>query len=84
MKFQDDDESIESFSNTVDSNSSNDLSESSNDVSLSKYEKRILGIGEKKNMQNTYDNDIEIKSDDSDSSYSNEKEYITDKDYGFE
>ena len=80
MKFQDDDESIESFSNTDDSNSSNDPSESSNDIGLSKYKKRILDLGEKKDMWNTYDNSIEVKSDDSDSSYSYEKEYTTDED----
>ena len=80
MKFQDDDESIESFGNTVDSNSSNDTSESSNDVGLFKYKKRILGLGEKKDMWNTYDNNIEVKSDDSDSGYSDEKEYTTDED----
>ena len=67
-KFQDDDESIESFSTTDDSYSSNDLSESSNDIGLSTYEKRTLGIGEKKDMWNTYDKDIEVNSD-SDSSY---------------
>ena len=31
-----------------------------------------------------YDNDIKVKSDDSDSSYLYDKEYITDEDYGFE
>ena len=31
-----------------------------------------------------YDNDIEVKSDDSDSGYLYNKEYITDEDYGFE
>ena len=45
-----------------------------------KYEKRILGLREKKNIWNTYDNNIEVKSDDSDSGYSDEKEYMTDED----
>ena len=76
----DDDKSIESFGNTVDSNSSNDPSELFNDVSLSRYEKRILSLGEKKNKWNRYDNNIEVRSDDSDSGYSDEKEYTTDED----
>ena len=73
-KSQDENESIESFSTTDDSYSSNDLSESSNDIGLYKYEKRILGIGEKKETWNTYDNDIEVNSDSDSSS----------EDYGFE
>ena len=54
----------------------NELVDSSDEASelyrLSKYDSDM------------YDNDIEVKSDDSDSSYLYDKEYITDKDYGFE
>ena len=72
-KVVDDDESTESFSNTIDSNSSNNLSELLNDGISYRYEKRILGIGEKKDTWNTNNNDIKVNSD-SDSSY---------EDYGF-
>ena len=57
---------------------------------IKSVEKRILGIGPKTDMWNTYDCDSEVKSDNYDSgSYINEtirydKEYITDEDYRFE
>ena len=79
------------YDNTIESNSSIDSdSEMSDVLGLLEYEKRILEIGPKTNMQNTYDCDIEVKSDDYDSgSYIDEtirydKEYIIDKNYGFE
>ena len=79
-KVVDDDESTESFSNTIDSNSSNNLSELLNDGISYRYEKRILGLGENKNKWNLYNKNIVVRSDNSDSIYSGE-EYATDEDY---
>ena len=69
-----------SYDNTIESNSSIDSDSKMSDVlGLSEYEKRILGIGPKTDIWNTYD----CESDDELGSYINE-EYITDEDYGFE
>ena len=79
-----------SYNNTIESNSSIDSDSEMLDVlGLSEYKKRILVIRPKTDMWNTYDCDIEVKSDDYDSgsdideTIRYDKEYITDEDYGF-
>ena len=67
-KLYDDTKILELYNNTIESNSSIDSdSEMSDVLGLSEYEKRILGIGTKTDLQNTYDCDIEVKLDDYDS-----------------
>ena len=79
-KLYDDTKISGSYNNTIESNSSIDSdSEISDVLGLSEYEKRILGIGPKTDIWNTYD----CESDNESGSYINE-EYIIDEDYGFE
>ena len=81
-KLYDDTKISGSYNNTIESNSSIDSdSEISDVLGLSEYEKRILGIGPKTDLQNTYDCDIEVNID---KTIRYNKEYITEEDYGFE
>ena len=67
-KLYDDTEISGSYDNTIKSNSSIDSdSEMSDILGLSEYEKRILGIGPKTDIWNTYDCNIEVKLNDYDS-----------------